>query len=299
MLATFSGGGISLADYQHVVAGKVLPVRILLADEEPRRKALLEEMVDYELLVREAERRGYAEHPKVKVAVRIAEAEALVEGPLATAPESIPETEVEAAYAQRAGAFKRDEERRACHAVLASEADALALIAQARKAGSRAHEVVGRAARERSLDAATKGQSGELGFFTASGDRRGLPGEKLAPELVAAVYALRKNGDVAPKPIATQGGFSVIVLVDRVPAEITPKAQAKAALREALAAERSTHAVSALLEELKRAIPTETYPERADAIALDAPPSRDIPTGFSAAPPDPTAPPVIQEPDGF
>jgi len=69
-------------------------------------------------------------------------------------------------------------------------------------------------------------------------------------------------------------------------------------VRERLAKERYEQAVDALVEEVRRERPTSVKPELSDAIRLERGQPLDIPMGVPAAPPDPTAPPQIVEPDG-
>ena len=298
VLATFQGGSIARSDLERVIALKVLPIRMEIAADPTRKRALLDQLVDFEILLREAERRGYADHPVVKREMRDAAVDALILGPLTVAPESVSKADIDAAYKARFDEFNKPEQRRARHVVLATEEEAKALIAEARKAGDKAAELIMKAARERSLDAATKRQSGELGYFAASGER--VNGEGSIPaELAKAAFALRKEREIVAKPIPTAGGFSVLMLVSTIEPYVVPREQADAMVAEKIAKERSDAAIDAMVAELRTQHGVETYPERADAITLDPPKSPDIPQGFPAAPADPSAPPEIVEGDGI
>jgi peptidyl-prolyl cis-trans isomerase C len=297
-LATYQGGAITRADFEKVAAIKVPELRIALAKNEAKKRELLEDMIDFELLLQEAQRRGYADHPIVKLSAREESVRRLVEGPLVVTPESLPDADVNAEYEKRKAEFDQPERRRARHVVLATEEEAKALIAEARKPGARAPDLIARAAREKSLDEATKRQSGELGYFLESGQRAGQ-GIAVDPALASAAFALKKKEDVVTKPIAVQGGFSVLVLLEKLDAQKMPPAAAKQAVRETLAAQRSQDAVEALAQEVQKTHPTQTFHDRNAWITLDPPPTADMPQGFRAAPLDPTAPPVITEPDGF
>jgi peptidyl-prolyl cis-trans isomerase C len=298
VLATYQGGSIKSSDLERVIGIKVLPIRAQIAADPERKKELLKQLIDFELLLLEAQRRGYGDHPNVKMEGRKASVDALILGPLTVAPESVSKADIDAAYAARSSEFNKPAQRRARHVVLPTEAEAVALIAEARKAGADGAQVLMKAARERSVDAATKRQSGELGYFAASGERVNGKGS-IPAELAKAAFALRKDGEIAAKPVPTAGGFSVLMLVSTVAPYIVPRDQADMAVAEKLAAQRSEAAVDALIAELRKSHGAETHPERADAITLDATKGEDIPQGFPAAPIDPTAPPEIQEPDGI
>lgn len=295
-LATYQGGSITREYYEKTAATKVPEIRIALAKNDAKRRELLEDMIDFELLLLEAQRRGYADHPLVTYAMREKSVQLLIEGPLVVAPESVPEADVKAEYAKRKAEFDQPERRRARHAVLATEAEAKALIAEARKAGEGAPDVIARAAREHSLDQDSKRQSGELGYLLATGERPGQP-QGVDPAIARAVFALKKKDDVAPQPIAVNGGFSVVILLERAEAKKTPVAEAEQTVRTDLATQRSREAAEALIAERMKTV--QTFPDRVDGIVLDPPATADMPQGFSAAPIDPTAPPVMTEPDGF
>jgi peptidyl-prolyl cis-trans isomerase C len=298
-IATYQGGAITRADYERVAATKVLELRVQLARNDDKRRQLLEEMVDYEVLLLEAERRGYASHPAVIHAMREESVRQLLEGPLVVAPESVPQAEVDAAYKERIKEFVQPEKRRARHVIVATQAEAKALIAEARKPGIDASELIARTARERSLDETTKRQSGELGFFFASGERPAGNQSYVHLDIARAAFAIRKPGEVASKPVSLKEGFSVIVLVDRVAAMEIPKAVAEATIAGKLAEQRSAQAADAVVAEHTKTHPVQVFPERNDWITLDRSPTADMPQGFPAAPPDPTAPPVITVPDGI
>jgi foldase protein PrsA len=223
----------------------------------------------------------------------------LIEGPLVVTPESLSDAEVDAEYEKRKAELEQPARRRARHVVLATEEEAKALIAEARKPGVRAPDLIARAARERSIDEPTKRQSGELGYFYESGKRPGGQGNPVEPAIASAAFALKKKEDVVAKPIAVPNGFSVLVLLEKFDAEKTPEADAKQAVRAKLAEQRSSAAVDAVVREVEKTHPTQTFPERNAWITLDPPATADMPQGFRAAPRDPTAPPVMAEPDGI
>jgi hypothetical protein len=117
--------------------------------------------------------------------------------------------------------------------------------------------------------------------------------------LAQAAFALKRNDEVTPQPIRTQGGFSVLIMVETLEAKKLPAAEARELLREQLAQERSEQALEAVVTELRANIATTTHPERVAAIELDPPMELDIPRGFPASPRDPLAPPIVKEPDAF
>ena len=91
----------------------------------------------------------------------------------------------------------------------------------------------------------------------------------------------------------------MLYVTDRIEAKEIAADVAESTVRGDLARQRSMQAVDTLVAELRKAHPVETHPERVAWIELDPAAEADIPHGFPAAPKDPTAPPVMVEPDGF
>ncbi len=296
-LASFEGGAITVADLQSAIALRRPASRAEAASPEGRKR-MLDELVSFDLLVLEAERRGYAKHATVQEAVKKRLAEALIAGPLALDPASISKEDVEAHYAAHRDSFRRAEMRRARHVVLATEAEAKQLIAKLSAQREKAVVEISKVAREQSLEATTRRQSGELGFFSATG-ARAEGSEQVRSELVKAAFALRAAGDVSPKPVPTEGGFSVLVLVLIEAAFDIPLSDAEENVRGAIATERARAAVDAVIAQQRAAHPTVVHAERLAQIALEPAHNRGLPQGFRATPADPREPPKLIEPDGY
>jgi parvulin-like peptidyl-prolyl isomerase len=186
--------------------------------------------------------------------------------------------------------------RRATHIQLATEAEAKQVAAELRGAD---REGFARVARERNIDARTRNQGGELGYF----DERGLTDSgrptQVPAELVAATFKLKRVGDIARAPIAHDGGFSVLMLTGEMPATTRPRAEVEEELREQLAKQQELRALEALVAELQTQLKPEVHPELVDAIQLAPGEPLDIPEGFAAAPPDPRQPLIQIQPDKY
>lgn len=296
-IATFQGGHITVADMQAAIANKDLGTRARIA-ESGGRQAFLEQLVRYDLLVREAERRGYGYHPAVIEAGKRAAITQMIERDLSVEPSSISASDVETHYQANLAKYGRPLLRRASHIEVATEAEAKALITELKTASrDRFSKVAG----ERSRDERTRRQGGELGYF----DREGRLGGKrdigaIPSELAQAAFAQKRGVGLSPRPIARpDGGFSVLMLTGEMPAVEPRLADVEAPIREEIAKQRLLDAQTALLQKLKDEWKPELHPERMNAVQLDATPPLDQPHGFPAAPPDPRAPPRFIEPDGY
>jgi hypothetical protein len=296
-VATFAGGRITLDDMQTVLDHRPRSVRAAAVSAAGRQR-LLSELLDYDLLVLEAERRGYRNRPATAQAARRAAVDALLAAtrrqgavPDANSPE------IAAYFAEHSGNFQRPALRRAMHIQVAGEAEARALLASL--AGA-TREQFASVARERSLDVRTRRQGGELGYC----DEKGQAWERAADEgcpapIARAMFALSKNDELAPQPVAHDSAFSVVMLTAQMPAKIPTLDRVRAKIVELLAERARAQRLDALMARLRAERSIEVHPELLDAVVLPAALPQDMPAGFPAAPVDPRVPPKEVEPDGI
>lgn len=293
VLASFTGGQITVGDMEDAIANKLPETRAQLATPEARAR-FLRDLIDYELLRREAQRRGFATHTLVEEARDRAAIEKLVAARFPYRPEAVSAEQVARDFEAHARQHDRPAQRRASQIVVADEATARALIKELSRGDRNAFA---RAARERSLDAATRTRGGDLGHFDPEG-RIEPGGAEVVPKTVAqATFALQRKGQVARQPIAVPGGYSVVIWTDETPAVRTTLDQVESRIRDQRAKERVESELNALVTELRSSLVKEIHAELVDPVQLDPVTPPDIPSGFPAAPPDPTAPPVLVPPD--
>src|SRR5699024_5576469 len=97
-----------------------------------RRREFLVHMLEFELLVQEAERRGYRDRPEVADARKQALVEALLREEIDSkiSPEAIPDDAIEAYYRAHPEEYHQPEQMRASHILLRSRATAEKLLAK-------------------------------------------------------------------------------------------------------------------------------------------------------------------------
>jgi parvulin-like peptidyl-prolyl isomerase len=293
VLASFDGGQISVGDMEDAIANKSQLTRATIATDEGRKR-FLDDLVRYDLLVREAERRGFATHSSVIEAMRQASITDLQARPDGSEP-TVPPEAIAAYFHAHSDRIKHAEQRRASYIELADAATAQAAIAELRGAD---RQRFAQYAREHSRDERTRRQGGELGYFERDG-KHGAGATALAPELIAATFALERVGDISNKPLAVHGGFGVLMLTAKVPAASRTLAQVKDKIVEQLGEQERLRQLDALVARLQSEIKPEMHPELLEQIDLDPVVPLDMPHGFEAAPPDPRAPPKFMKPDGF
>ncbi|MDP8916907.1 MAG: peptidyl-prolyl cis-trans isomerase [Pseudomonadota bacterium] len=198
----------------------------------PLYRRVLDEVVDQKLLAKEAVRRGLDDDPVAQRRLAAARerilGDMLVENAVAGATN---EQAVRALYADTQRLSRRSEEIRARQIVVRSEAEARALLGQL--AAGAPFE---RLAMERSLDAATRFNGGDLDYFTLD----------IMPEPYAAALQGAAPGRVVG-PFRTEAGWVVLRVEDRRPEQPNTLEEVRPQLVRFLTFDR----IRQLLEELR------------------------------------------------
>ena len=255
-----------------------------------RLREYVENLVRFELLAAEAERRGFDEHPNVTKILEQTAVQSLIrrEFDERLAPDAIPREDVVAFYRANPEQFRRPESRRAHHILLADEETARDVIAELQGADLRRFRELARA---RSLDTETKLRGGDLQYFTRDGrpvGARGLSSDgeaegELVPTpdadppvdraLAEAAFAIETVGEVSPEPVQLDDQFSVVMLTGKRVAENRTLADAEETIRLRLFRQRRQHAVDDFVQALRQRVQPEVHPERLDPIRLAASPA--------------------------
>jgi peptidyl-prolyl cis-trans isomerase C len=300
-VATFAGAQITVGEVQAVISQQV-PVEQARIAREGGARAVLERMLRYDLLVNEARARGYEKNPAVQEEVRRKAANTFGLSRTQVDPKTLPADQVASVRAARTAQFSRPAMRRAMHVVVASRAEAEALIPEVKKLEGPAFS---RIASARSLDPRTRHQGGELGYFTQDNKTENGADAGVPLPLVAAAFKLKEAGAVVAAPIELPEGFSVLMLTGVMPAFAPSVAQMDDEARERLVATGQRERLDALIKELEAEYKPAVHAELLDSIQLPSDTTgataqlASIPEGFPAYPPDPREPPKLVEPDGF
>jgi peptidyl-prolyl cis-trans isomerase C len=231
-------------------------------------REFVENMIRFELLAAEAQKKGYADDPLV---LRTTKQNAVqhmirVDFDERITAESVPEADVRAYYDSHETEFHRPEMVRASHILVATREEATQLIAQLREGDARAFR---QAAREHSIDTETKLRGGDLRYFTREGQSFQGQGPEIDRTIVDAAFALREVGDVTPAPVQVGEHFSVVKLTGRRPAEHRTFEESDPAIRLRLWRERRQSALDELITELRERYQPEVHEERVEPITLD------------------------------
>ena len=196
---------------------------------------LLDRVIDFELLAREAERLDLGEEPEVQPALERARADVLRN---ALVQRQVLEGTSEDRLRERYEELKESEdfvreEVHARHILLESEEEAQAVIDELREGADFAA-----LAGERSTDPSAERNAGDLGYFAR---------EQMVEEFADAAFEL-EVGEVSPEPVQSQFGWHVIEVLDR--RSVEPSfAETEPQLRQELAREAITSLLAGLRED--------------------------------------------------
>jgi peptidyl-prolyl cis-trans isomerase C len=216
VLAKVGDRVITLGDYATVLEhmDRFERLRYQTAD---RRKQLLDELINVELLAREAERRGLTERPETKELVRqILRDELLRElRNKQPTPEQIPAGEVRAYYEAHRKDFKEPERRRVAHIAVKDRALAERVLGDAKAATAKQWgELVQKfSTDQKGVDVPVE-LAGDLGMVTPPG--WGKNDNARVPEPVrAAAFEIENVSAVLGRIVEDSGSFHVVRLTGK------------------------------------------------------------------------------------
>ncbi|AKT43393.1 peptidyl-prolyl cis-trans isomerase [Chondromyces crocatus] len=228
-----------------------------------RRRELLSELVDVELLAMEAQRRGLDKEPDVQDALRQTMRDAILaqERRSLPAPAEISAEEVRAYFDANSDKFVEPERRRLAAIVLKSRADAEKVLKEAQKANTAI--AWGELFFKQSISApkvrdanAPVDLAGDLGIVGPPGDARG--GNPQIPEpLRVAAFQIGNVGEVAPEVLEAQGKYYVIRMTGITAGHRRTLAEADRSIRVALLQRKTQEQEASLRESLKQKIRVE------------------------------------------
>ncbi len=225
-----------------------------------RRRQLLDEMINVELLAREAERRGLDKLPETQAHLRQLQREQVITELREQQPslDELPESEVRAYYESHPDEFSDPERRRVAVIVSPSSAQAQKNLQAVRGQDAKTW---GRVAREQIAQRGPRGQvplefEGDLGLVSAPGQERGQ-NEKVPEPVRAAVFKLSSQGEVAPEVIEHEGNFYVVRLMGVNPPRKRKISEVDNVIRVRLLQARLKQAEQKLDERLRKEIPIE------------------------------------------
>jgi peptidyl-prolyl cis-trans isomerase C len=281
VLAKVGDREITLGDFAATLE-RMDPFERLRYQSADRRKQLLEELIDLELLAQEARRRGLDKQPETQERVRQMLRDELLAQvrAAAPAPDDISEADARRYYDEHRDDFREPERRRVAHIALGSETEAKAVLEKALAASPAEW---GKLVAEKSRDGKTKPSeslpaelAGDLGIVGPPGHPRG-DNPRVPEPLRSAVFEIDKVGGVLGRPIAAAGGFHVVRMTGKTDARDRTFADAERSIRVALVQEKIRAREAELEAELKKKYPITIDEQQLAKIPLPSPSAKAAP----------------------
>ncbi len=248
VLARYDGGEVTAEEVQRE-SSRLPPALRSQFDTDAGRREFVASLVDKRLLVKEAERRGYAEDAEIRRQVRELRERLVVQALLAAEEKkagAASEAELRAWYEAHRGELSQPARVRVGR-VLARAAPNASPAERAR-ARSRAESFASRLRRGEPFqrvaadgDGPEKAHGGEFGLVARGG--RDAPLER-------AAFALQSPGEVSAV-VACEDGFAVLRLVERREARVPPFEEVRGEVANRLEPLRKRKAFDALVESLR------------------------------------------------
>jgi peptidyl-prolyl cis-trans isomerase C len=202
-VATIDGTPITVAELQDRINKQSPYVRARYNSLE-QKKEFLDTIIRFEILAREAKKRGYDEDPEVVRTMKQVMIQRLLKEEFENRvkPEDIADDEMKKYFEAHLSDYNKPEEVRISAIIVKEKGRADKAAGEARAPSNQDSKAFRDLVDKYSEDADSKARGGDMRFFTA--DSTALP-----PEVVKAAFALKGQGDVAG-PIQTTQGYYVI-----------------------------------------------------------------------------------------
>lgn len=257
VLARVGDDTITLGDYVAAIEHMDQFDRLRYQAPE-RRKELLEELIDVELLAQEATAKGYDKDPVAQQELRAVLRDAMLKEARAGAPQpsDISDTDARAYYEAHKQDFSDPERRRVSLIVCKDEGSCKAALEQAKAStATRWGELV----RKLSTDAQAKANvpidlAGDFGIVSPPGDTRG-ENPRVPAEVRTALFEMDKADDVLGRVVRSGDKAYVVRLTQKLDAHTRSYAEAERAIRVRLAADRAKVKEDEAYENLRKQFP--------------------------------------------
>ncbi len=274
VIARVGDRSITLGDYARALERMDQYDRLRYQSKE-RRRELLEEMIDVELLAAEGKRLGLDKDPEAADAMRVILRDSL----LASAREGLPtpaqmsEQEVRAYFDAHADKFVEPERRRVAAIVMADRKEAEKVLKDALKIkkptdwGELFFKHSLSAPKRKGPTTSPAELAGDLGIVGPMDDPKGNSAK--VPEAVrAAVFKLKEVNDVAPDLVEAEGRWFIVRLSGVNQPHRRTLVQADKAIRVLLIQEKMAERERALEEDLRKKFPVEIDDAALGAVKL-------------------------------
>lgn len=281
-LAKVDGVTISVKQLQDSINRQSPYIRARYQSKEQKR-VFLDNLIRFEVLAEEAERRGLDKDPEVVQTMKSAMITKLLKDELERGikPEDVAEADMRAHFDAHQEEFNKPEEVRVSAVIVKKKSQADEVAKMARSDDGKSNKAFRDLVSKFSTDEQTKLRGGDLRYFAREST-------EVPKAVIEAAFGLEKTGDVAG-PIAADGTFYVIKQTGRRKAVVKTYEQVKRQIQNDLYKDRREAAQKQFVEALRGKAKVEVFDENLKKVRVDtsgrATAEPEVPDPHAAPPP--------------
>jgi len=242
-----------------------------------RKKEFLDNLIRFEVLAKEATRRGFDKDPEVVRSMKQSMIQKLMRDEFETRVklEDIKDPEMQKYYNEHNEQYNQPEQVRVSMIVVADRGRAQKLLAELGTKQSDP-EAFRKAVTTESIDKESKERGGDLRYF-------GRDAKEVAKEIVDAAFALKNFNDLGG-PVKVASGWAVLKLTGRRAELKRSFEEVKRQIQSLLYREKRTKSMEDYVAELKRKANVTVYEQRLSQVKVEAAPPSGMPGGMPGFP---------------
>jgi peptidyl-prolyl cis-trans isomerase C len=248
-----------------------------------QKKKYLDNLVRFEVLAAEAEKRGYDKDPDVQRVLKNQMIDVFLRKELdeKLKGDTVSDADVDRYYTEHESQFKQSEQVRVSQILVKDKAKAEKVGAEARAAGG-SDKGFRDLVSKYSEDEDSKPLGGDLTFFDRQTAQYPRP-------LVEAAFALKDVGQVSGV-VASDKGFHILRLTQRRPGFTRPKEGVAAEIRRLISRDRRAKKMEEMVAEMRQKMKVQIYDDQLAKVTLTAAPAPGVATAPGALPGHPVQP---------
>ena len=281
-LAKVDGVTITVKQLQDSINRQSPYIRARYQSKE-QKKIFLDNLIRFEVIAKEAERRGLDKDPEVIQTMKSAMITKLLKDELERGikPEEVPEADIRAYFEAHKDEFNKPEEVRVSAVIVKKKGAADEAARQAKSSEGKSNKAFRDLVSKYSTDEESKLRGGDLRYFHRESTEVPKP-------VIEAAFGLEKTGDVAG-PIAADGAFYVIKQTGRRKAVIKTYEQVKRQIQNDLYKDRREASQKQFVEQLRAKAKVELFEDNLKKVRVDSSSQAAVEPDTAHAEPPPAA----------